>query len=419
MTTKTAQKYTPEQIDTAKSADLRGMARRYVELRPCAGQRELQGPCPKCGGEDRFHVTADWFFCRSGTCHPKRGDAIEFVQWMEPGVSFTEAVERLLGGAVATAQPARTATRHHEVKKQPDDWKERAERHVAAAQRRLWEPEGKPGREYLESRGLDEHIWQTFGLGFDPAHQYGEDGPKLPAIVMPWRSHRAGLFAIRYRFLPNEYGARVASRTGSDFSGKLYGGHALPVESFESIPDGRTPVERLYTLLIIEGELNAMSCYQVGHETRMDVLSMGHESTRITDSVVEFAKRYGTVLVWLDRQEMVDRVMERLPDAKGIKSLTRKDSDGNAIIGADGKPKKIDANDMLQAGTLGGFLATVRADAATSTRQLEGLLWNLHDLAALPAGEDSGTASVFNTLSAKLGRRARLVEIEPGRWVAA
>ena len=56
--------------------------------------QEYAGPCPKCGGKDRLHVTSSWFFCRQ--CHPKRGDAIEYVQWRD-GITFSEACD-LLGG---------------------------------------------------------------------------------------------------------------------------------------------------------------------------------------------------------------------------------------------------------------------------------------------------------------------------------
>ncbi|MCA9980028.1 MAG: toprim domain-containing protein [Anaerolineales bacterium] len=48
------------------------------------------GPCPKCGGEDRFNVKDDEvFLCRQ--CHPDYGDVIEFVRWLN-NMNFAEAV---------------------------------------------------------------------------------------------------------------------------------------------------------------------------------------------------------------------------------------------------------------------------------------------------------------------------------------
>lgn len=62
---------------------------------------EYAGPCPKCGGVDRFHAQPDraegarWA-CRQ--CHPKWGDVIELRMWLH-GESFLEAC-KALGAAV-------------------------------------------------------------------------------------------------------------------------------------------------------------------------------------------------------------------------------------------------------------------------------------------------------------------------------
>ena len=92
-----------------------------------------------------------------------------------------------------------------------------------------------------------------------------------------------------------------------------------------------------------------------------------------------------------------------------------------ALPGAYGvrSPSGRDANDLLRSGHLGGFLATVRADAATSMGELERLLWALWDAAGLPAGIDAGSAAVLKSLAAKLGKAAPVAEPEPGRWVQA
>ncbi|MFW6052968.1 MAG: AAA family ATPase [Desulfosalsimonas sp.] len=45
--------------------------------------KSLAGPCPKCGGEDRFYYREDLerFACRK--CHPEKGDVIDFHCWLE------------------------------------------------------------------------------------------------------------------------------------------------------------------------------------------------------------------------------------------------------------------------------------------------------------------------------------------------
>jgi DNA primase len=67
------------------------IARRGIKLN--GGAVERCGPCPRCGGDDRFSInTAKGVFnCRG--CGGK-GDVIAFVQFMD-NVDFTRAVETL------------------------------------------------------------------------------------------------------------------------------------------------------------------------------------------------------------------------------------------------------------------------------------------------------------------------------------
>ena len=94
-------------IDTEnlkRRTDLRDLAGRFVDLER-ESTNEMSGPCPKCGGDDRFHVKADVFFCRA--CYPfdngKSHDAIAFVQWIGKVKDFRSACEYL--GANMTTTP--------------------------------------------------------------------------------------------------------------------------------------------------------------------------------------------------------------------------------------------------------------------------------------------------------------------------
>jgi hypothetical protein len=73
------------------------LARRGIKLK---GKVERAGPCPKCGGDDRFSIntTKQVFNCRQ--CGG-RGDVIDFVQWLD-GVNFIEACTTLAGPSPAT-----------------------------------------------------------------------------------------------------------------------------------------------------------------------------------------------------------------------------------------------------------------------------------------------------------------------------
>ncbi len=97
-------------IDTEpikRNVDLLELAGRFTTLHR-ESRREYSGPCPRCGGRDRFHVSAEWFFCRQ--CHEKRGDAIEFMQWLN-GVEFRAACDMLSGGRYPLTEKRRPTPR--------------------------------------------------------------------------------------------------------------------------------------------------------------------------------------------------------------------------------------------------------------------------------------------------------------------
>jgi hypothetical protein len=372
---------TTQTIDTEQikaRTDLRELAGRYTTLRRASAQ-ELAGPCPKCGGDDRFHCTVDWFFCRQ--CHDTRGDAIEFVQWIQ-GVDFRQACALLSDGILPTApvvqKPKKRSRQPH------PGWPQRAQSLVDSAHEALWRSEA--GQRYLVGRGLESHVWMTFKLGYCEAVSLpGTEGKqKAPAIVIPWIV--AGMVrAVRYRFLQQHEYADAAGRsrqekqtaeTGSAFAGVLYGGQAL-----------MRCAENERTLVLCEGEINALSIWQVVHHTALDVLSLGSKSQRLTPAMVEYAKRYRRVICWLDEAEDAKKQMVEIPGAYGVQS-----------------PDGQDANDLLQMGVLGGFLSTVRILACQSDHEREKLLWDLQDAANTLQGVDVGTTRVIEQLVGALGK---------------
>jgi hypothetical protein len=84
-------------IERARSVRIEDeLSRRGIKLR--GRNTALEGPCPVCGGTDRFAVSIkkQAFNCRQ--CGGRGGDAIALVRFLD-GLSFGEAV-RLLTGAV-------------------------------------------------------------------------------------------------------------------------------------------------------------------------------------------------------------------------------------------------------------------------------------------------------------------------------
>lgn len=365
-------------IDTEQikaSIDLRDLAAEHTELRR-ESARELSGACPLCGGDDRFHVTAERFMCRQ--CHASWGDPIEFVKWLR-GVSFREACELLQPGA---AQPASAGHRRpavQNVARRPAAKQQQITfdsayqaRQLAKAQDLLLDsPSAKLGTDYLIERCIEPHAWLAFGLGYT-----ADAMRKGPAIAMPWYQ-RGALVAIRYRLIEPVDGQKLISERGSRFSGLLFGGQALPEFVAKPLAESGKCAEQLRTLVLCEGEINAISIWQTAAESACDVLSVGSESQRIPNSLISIAGRYGHVFTWFDKPEIAKSSAKLLPGAHAI-SL----------------PDRRDANDLLQAGLLAGYITTARRRVCVTPAQRVRLLYSLSDM----PGKDSAVAAIIDDM---------------------
>ena len=187
-----------------------------------------------------------------------------------------------------------------------------------------------------------------------------------PAIVMPWLL-AGSVVGIRYRFLESVDGEKVRSAGGSSFSGKLFGGQALWVNTETS--DNVLQARRL---ILVEGEINAMSLGQVTRDLRCDILSIGSESQTLTQTQVDFARRYGARIVWVDKPSKRAELMSLIHAGTGIASQTTDDK-GAA---------KMDANDLLRDGTLDAVVVKLLRKATPEKGQ-ESLHWDLKDAAML------------------------------------
>ena len=394
-------------INEARHTDLVQLIGRYSQLRR-QGPHEWAGPCPACGGEDRLRVSPTGWFCRQ--CKPYEDSkgwfgAIDWVMWRH-GLDFKTAVGFLTGVNVNSVTKAAVTQRApapaQQERTEPDDaWRVEAEGIVKAAQFNLFNA-GLTGADYLDKRALEPGTWQAFGWGWTTYKGRA-------AIVMPW--YRGGkLMAIRFRYIESTPdGQRLIAQPGSKFGGVLYGGQAMAPGA-----------EQTRTLVLCEGEINAASIWQVAHDTRLDVLSVGSESTRLTDPMLAHAAKYKSVVVWMDRREIAAKMREQLPAGTvAVSSPLRKDDQGNVLTGPDGKPQKWDANDLLRIGKLGAFLAGVRGKACgDDSAKREGLLWDLVDAARLPLGIDPGTGAAALRLAGELGKQVTLYECPDGAWRA-
>lgn len=165
------------------------LAQKRVRLKKVSSTNggEYQGPCPDCGGNDRFHVWPHQnegkgsYWCRS--CE-KTGDNIQFLRDFE-GLSFKEACNQL-----NITIPDRPGFRPSPYKKpefeptehtKPADlWQERAEKLVAWAHENLIK--NNTTLEWLEKRGITEEMARRYRLGWNP----GENGKDIYRARKAW-----------------------------------------------------------------------------------------------------------------------------------------------------------------------------------------------------------------------------------------
>ena len=329
-------------IDTQRikeAIDLRDLADRYTTLRRESAS-ELSGPCPRCGGDDRFHVQRGWFFCRQ--CHPKHGDAIDFAQWVGLAGDFRSACDLLSAGSVPVTpgQVKREPERQAAPAERPAEWQQNAQKLVKNAERLLL-ASGFSVQEELGRRGLTPATCLAWRLGAVKwSHRALKE--KRPAIVVPWlEADGETVQAVQFRFVgvTKEEG-RFSQLKGGDR--RLFGLHRLREQ----------PV-----LIVCEGELNAVSIWQ--EKPGIDVVSFGTEENakgRALEALTGLAENYEHVIVWADKPEIAMAVQVALPGAFGFRSPVE-------------NGEKVDANDWLQRGRLNRLLTGLLERATGSGQQ--------------------------------------------------
>lgn len=165
------------------------LASKKVELKKVASTHggEWTGPCPECGGKDRFHV---WpytngekgsYWCRG--CD-KSGDNIQFLIDFE-GMNFKDACAWLNINLDKNyhSKPAPPEKREFQPTQHqsPDQlWQEKAGKFISWAQEQL--KNNQTQLAWLAARGINQHAAETAGLGWNP----GENGKDLFRARTAW-----------------------------------------------------------------------------------------------------------------------------------------------------------------------------------------------------------------------------------------
>jgi DNA primase len=312
---------------------------------------EYAGPCPWCGGTDRFHV---WPQQGRWACLGKdegrngcgrHGDAIQYVREHEQ-VSYAEARQRLgvpPGHSYLARSPSRSP-RFPVAKPEPPlappsaIWQEQGRSFVAASQPQLFAPVGARAKAWLnQQRGLADEILQRYGIGYNPVEQREERSawgllpePKVQAeqakriwlprgIVIPW-SIEGELWRVNIRRPVGEpkYIGPAGAANGLFNADRLQPGQPVA---------------------LVEGEIDAMTLDQYAGDLITPVATGSTAGSRCTRWIAKLALASAVLVAYdVDENGAGDKASEWwlrvLPNAKRWRPLWS-DVNDMAVDGAD------------------------------------------------------------------------------------
>ena len=207
------------------------------------GGGEWAGPCPFCGGNDRFRVqpSANIWLCRHCT-DGKWRDTVDFIA-MRDKVSLGEAARKIAGGSLPTVTREAGKVDYYHAYNPPDqDWETKAREIIVICEGNLYSDLGARALAYLYKRGLTDQTIKAFRLGYSP-------GAELAGV---WVSHGVTIPAII-----NNKVWYIKIRTNKKDPKYLLVKGSKPAALF----NGDNLINKPYAL-IVEGEFNAMIAYQ-------------------------------------------------------------------------------------------------------------------------------------------------------------
>jgi hypothetical protein len=270
-------------IEQARSADLLALAHSFGARLKKSGVSEFEGPCPRCGGRDRFSINIKKNICNCRKCG-LTGNPINFVVGVT-GCGFLEACERING----TPRPDRsrdetledrTARLNLNAQRQAEyrEREEEQQRADAAKAKRdeeaidgilnraidVWKSDY--GMAYLHGRGLTPHNRLLGDIKFVPDLDYWgarDNGTRsivhlatLPAVVALIRNFAHDVIGVSQTYLdPKEPRKWKPEGSPSNSAKKIRG-----EKKGGMIRLGR-PAE---TLALGEGWENCLAWHQLG-----------------------------------------------------------------------------------------------------------------------------------------------------------
>jgi len=236
---------TDAQIQQAKSTNILTLIPTGLKRVSGHDGGEYAGPCPWCGGDDRFRVwpKTGRYWCRQ--CDVK-GDAIDLICKLN-NLTFAEAVQTLASGNFTVDQPF-TETQPN-TEQSHLIWERRARDFVTYCLDHL----DPAGIDYLKSRGLDQITAWGAGIGWNPEaiHDKGSrwnvDGDVYlgKGLVIP-HEYQGRVTAINIR-TADGYRLVKGSKLNRDGNRLIYRPNPWPVKE---------------KIILFEGEFDALAAWQ-------------------------------------------------------------------------------------------------------------------------------------------------------------
>ncbi|NDV23579.1 DNA primase [Desulfovibrio sp. JC022] len=268
--------------------DIVDIVRRYVELKPVSGR--WMGLCPFHNEKTAsFSVNGDegFFYCFG--CQAS-GDIFDFYSHIN-GVEFKDALEQLAAEAGVELTPGKVDP---QAAKRSSERKIFMDMHELAAKyfsRQLKLPEGREARKYLEGRGMDSSVVESFGLGCSTEDWQGlekflvskgytaEQGVKAGLLSQNAKGRTYDRFRARLIFPITNLSGRVIAFGGriiTDGEPKYLNSSDTPIykkgEHLYGLSTARNSIARTKRALLTEGYMDVISLHQFGYTNSCGVL---------------------------------------------------------------------------------------------------------------------------------------------------
>jgi len=221
----------------AKQKDIEAIAARLEIQGLTRAGHEMVGPCPVCGGHDRFSINKNMGIFNCRTCGG--GDVIRLVELVQ-GCNFKDALQWICGDAVVAISPEEAARREARFKSQQQRRDAEADKYRQYARKRAFEnwraatpAKGTMVEDYLRLRGLPlSDLPPCLRFAADLPYIKKIDGKSTrlhsgPAMVAAIQLPDGRFSALHQTWIDTSQPkgkARIFDPDGNQISAKLYAG---------------------------------------------------------------------------------------------------------------------------------------------------------------------------------------------------